>query len=177
MRRSTGAVEEQKVGDVNIDEFNTAALDDLLGGGAPQRSSDPSGMPDSGPGLLDTQDPFSGGNQFSDAPKQEAPMDDFFGGDTQANEVNDGGSIPLDELMGGSSGTEVKENVSQDDPVSASNPATGDLDKLKALYNTPAPQANPMGMGGQPGGFNTGMPMGGQPMGQPMGGMGMPMGG
>ena len=54
MRRSTGAVEEQKIQDVNIDEFNTAALDDLLGGGAPQRSSDTMVNPSTGPDLLDT---------------------------------------------------------------------------------------------------------------------------
>ena len=53
-RRSTGAVEEQKIADVNIDEFNTAALDDLLGGGAPQRSSDTMVNPSTGPDLLDT---------------------------------------------------------------------------------------------------------------------------
>ena len=47
-------MEEQKIQDVKIDEFNTAALDDLLGGGAPQRSSDTMVNPSTGPDLLDT---------------------------------------------------------------------------------------------------------------------------
>ena len=177
-RRSTGAVEEQKVADVNLDEFNTAALDDLLGGGAPQRSSDTMVNPSSGPGLLDTADPFSGGNQFSDGPKPESTVDDMFGDAPKQEPVNDGGAIPLDELMGGGPQAEpAKENVAQNDAVPSGNPAGGDFDKLKALYSTPAPSQQPMGMGQpQPGAFHTGMPMGG--MQQPMGGMGMqPMGG
>ena len=90
-------------------------------------------------------------------------------------------------MGGGAPVAEAKENVAAN-PLEANNPASGDFDKLKALYNTPAPSAQPMGMGmgqQQPGAFATGMPMGGAPMGgAPMGGMGMggmgmqqPMGG
>jgi hypothetical protein len=85
--------------------------------------------------------------------------------------------------MGGLSLDEPQPQTTESaNPTSASsNPALADLDKLKDLYNTPAPQQNPgMGMGGpQPGAFNTGFPMGGGMGGAPagMGGFGQPMGG
>ena len=91
-------------------------------------------QPSTGPDMLQTSDPFSGGNQFSDTPKPETTAEDIFG-DTPKQPVNDGGSIPLDELMGSAPQEQVKENVAQNDGVQASNPAGGDFDKLKALYS------------------------------------------
>lgn len=172
-RRSTGAVEEEKIEGIDINDYNTAALDDLLEGPKPQRSS--ATVVEQKSDLLQTADPFAEPNQFSDTPKPEVEMDPFAEPPkAEAPAVNDGGQIGLDDLMGGLSLEAPKENVpTNPDPSVAANPATGDLDKLKDLYNTPAPAANPMGMGApvQPAAFNTGMPMGGAPMGgAPMGG-------
>jgi len=50
-------------------------------------------------------------------------------------------------MGGASSPDQTKENVAANEGLPESNPASGDFDKLKALYSTPAPSQQPMGMG------------------------------
>lgn len=196
-KRGGQQMEEQKI---QIDDYNTAALDDLLAGDEPQRSQSDLIGNDAPPSDVHTADPFAEPNKYHDDPL----ADDFFnnpGTDNAVKEVvqeaNPG--MSLDDLMGGGETSQPTpqqnvQNVLDDNKISSNPAITPEFEKLKHFYNTsndPAPMSNPTSQPQQPqnsdpfatamppmgGGFNPGM---GNPgmmnpgMGNPgMGGMGM----
>jgi hypothetical protein len=87
VRRSTGAVEEEKIEGIDINDYNTAALDDLLEGPKPQRSS--ATVVENRHDMLATADPFAEPNDFSDTPKPE--YDPFAEEPKPEQAINDGG--------------------------------------------------------------------------------------
>ena len=160
----TQKIEEEKI---HIDEYNTAALDDLLGGGeAPQRSA--TTVESQAPVQMD--DPFADGNQFHDDQPPTDAFDMMNLGESQPVEPEpvEATSPSLEDLMGGSQEpAPTPEQVLEDNKIHSNPAITPEFEKLKEMYNTSAPQpvappanqpaSNDFGFGGQPSGnvFNT----------------------
>jgi len=171
---------------IKVDDFNTAALDDLLGGGAappkqPQRSGtmgainndegdewDPFG--NKGENVYSTQQPSkmpetqpkaaggASGNIFGDD-------DNDMWGDNQATASNQHQTRKdqkqtLDDILGGGDDAGDSNQTGYAPHRSQSMAAPkNDFDMLKNLYNTSTAQpSQQMNMGGQPDYFNTGAP-------------------
>lgn len=164
-RKSVGGGRKDKI---QVDDFNTAALDDLLGGGAPPaRRSDTMVAPSQ---KEEEWDPFANkeSNVYNDSSQahqtaQPAASSNIFGDDDGIWGGNqDASNEPvskqdqkeaLEDILGGDDF-----NQASSEPAAGSNPAGGEYNMLKGLYNTAAAASNQTPMGGaQPGYYNTGM--------------------
>ena len=171
-RRKTMGVPAKKER-IKVDDFNTAALDDLLGGAQqkPARSGTMGAVNDENE---DEWDPFAKKEQnvYSTSQPQQVPEpqgssngasgnifgdeDDIFSKPSQNQPTSkDEQKQTLDDLLGGDDDYQQK---GRSQTMAA---PSSDYDMLKNLYNTsaPAPQQN-MGMGQQQNYYNTGAPGG-----------------